>query len=284
MAARAVFALGWLLPMAAHLGCGGPPEAREPQRIVALAPNVVEELFALGLGDRVVGVGDYSRWPPEVAELPRIGSLFDARLEQITALQPELAVLLPSEEELRDQLERLGVEVLTVRSETLQDVEDAFLAIAEHCGVPEQGEQLVAEWRRELAPALLSRALRVVISVGRQTGDLAGIVVAGPGTYLDELLNRLGVVNAFADSPLLYPQVGLDEIVRRWPDAVIELQPSPGNFEALKNDWSVLPDLPAVERGCVRVIAGDHVLIPGPRLSRLYNEMRQALSACATAS
>lgn len=285
MPRRAVASLGLLLlTVAAGLGCGEAPETLEPQRIVALAPSIVESLFALGLGDKVVGVGDYSQWPLEVEKLPHIGGLFGARLEQISALRPDLAILLPSEEDLRGQLERLGVEVLIVRSETLEDVQNGFSAIAERCGVPERGRELATEFRQKLVGRPLPRPLGVVVSVGRQPGSLGGIVVAGSGTYLDSLLDRIGAINLFADAKLLYPQVSLDEIIRRWPDAIIELQPSPGNFEALRNDWNLLPDMPAVERGCVRVIAGDHVLVPGPRLPRLYEEMWQALSECATAS
>jgi iron complex transport system substrate-binding protein len=273
-----------LLPLATLLACGSQPEARQPQRVVALAPNIVESLFALGVGDRLVGVGDYCRWPPEVAALPKIGGLFDASLEQITALQPDLAILLPSEESLRSQLERLGVEVMTVRNESLEDVDQAVIALAERFGVPVQGSRLVAEWRRALAPRREGPPLRVLLSVSRLPGKLSDILVAGPGTFLDELLGRLGSTNVFADASLLYPQVGLDEIVRRWPDAIIELQPSPANFGALVEDWRrALPDLPAVQADCVHVIAGDHVLIPGPRLPRLYRELRETLASCAPA-
>ena len=273
-----------LLSLTVLVACGEEPEVRQPQRVVALAPNIVESLFALGLGDRLVGVGDYCRWPPEVGGLPKIGGLFDASLEQIAALQPDLAILLPSEERLRSQLERLGVEVMTVQNESLEDVEKAVIALAERFGVPVQGQRLVAEWRRALAPRPGAAPLRVLLSVSRLPGNLGDILVAGPGTFLDELLGRLGATNVFSDADLFYPQVGLDEIVRRWPDAIIELQPSPANFEALVEDWSrALPDLPAVQSDCVHVIAGDHVLIPGPRLPRLYRELRQALTPCIPA-
>lgn len=273
-----------LLPLAVLIACKEDPEARQPERVVSLAPNIVESLFALGVGDRLVGVGDYCRWPPEVAGLPKIGGLFDASLEQITALQPDMAILLPSEEGLRSQLERLGVEVMTVPNESLEDVEKAVVAMAERFGVPVQGRRLVAEWRRALAPQRAGPSLRVLLSVSRLPGKLSDILVAGPGTFLDELLGRLGSTNVFADASVLYPQVGLDEIVRRWPDVIIELQPSPANFEQLRLDWGrVLPDLPAVQGNCVRVIAGDHVLIPGPRLPRLYRELRETLASCAPA-
>src|SRR5689334_1303434 len=99
-----------VLLLALLAGCreGASPQPKGPevpQRIVALAPNLSETLFALGLGDRVVGVGDFSTWPPEAADKPRLGGLFDANLERIVSLKPDLAVLLPSEKDLAAKLQ-----------------------------------------------------------------------------------------------------------------------------------------------------------------------------------
>ena len=251
-----------------------------PQRLIALTPSLVETLFALGLGDRVVGVGDYSRWPPEVRELPQLGGLFNPNLERIVSLKPDLAVLLPSERELADKLRRFGVESLIVHDESLADVERSFHAIAGRCGVPEAGERLAAEWRAGLAPHPLPGSPRVVISAGRATGRLTDLVVAGPGTFFDELLGRLGAVNAFADAPSLYPEVGLEEVVARAPDVILEMRAeavSPAVAASLVRDWRLLPQIPAVREGRIEVIAGDYVVIPGPRLPRVYREMRAAL-------
>lgn len=265
------------------LACGTKESAPEPspaERIIALAPGITEALFDLGLGDRVVGVGDYSSWPPEVEHKPKLGGLFDARLEAITTLQPDLAILLPSEEKLRVQLDRLGVEVLTVRSETLAEVESMIGTIAERCGVVERGEVVLERWRQALAPSPIAGSPKVLLSVGRDSGRMADVLVSGPGTHLDELLGLLGATNAFADAPLDYPQVGLEEILQRQADVVIDLQPSPGNYEKLTLDWQQLRTQTDMAPACARVVAGDHVLVPGPRLPRLYRELREAILSC----
>ena len=257
--------------------------ASHPERIIALAPSVSELLFELGLGDRVVGVGDYSTWPPEAAEKPRLGGLFNPRLEQIAALEPDLAVLLESETALTDQLERLGVPVLIVRSESLDDVEDAINRIAHRCGVPAAGERLLDDWRDRLEPAPVGGAPSVLVTVGRQPGSLGGVLVAGPGTFIDELLGKLGATNALADSPISYPEVGLEEILLRRPAVILELQSETLDERrraALASEWQVIRELPAVERGCVAVIDGDYVLLPGPRLPMLYERMHRAIYSC----
>jgi iron complex transport system substrate-binding protein len=265
---------------------GGSPapaqaSAKPAQRIVALTPSLVETLFALGLGDRVVGVGDYTRWPAEAVRKPHLGGLFNPNLERIVSLHPDLAVLLPSERDIGSKLRPLGVDTLIVPDESLADVERSFHTIAARCGVPQAGDRLAAEFRAGLSlPPLPGPPLKVLISVGRQPGRLGEIVAAGHGTFLDELLTRLGAVNAFADSPTLYPQIGLEEIVARKPDVVLELRADPMSPERkaeVVRDWQALPGIPAVRNGRVAVIAGTHVLIPGPRLPQFHREMREIL-------
>ncbi|MEE8367702.1 MAG: helical backbone metal receptor [Thermoanaerobaculia bacterium] len=255
---------------------------RTAERIIAVAPNIVELLYALDLGDRVVGVGNYSRWPPEVGTKPQIGGLFDARLERIVALQPDLAILLPSESGLADRLERLSIDTLIVPSNTLADVDESILAIAARCGVPERGGRLVEELRQGLEPCRLDRSYRVALVVGRQIRNMKEILVAGRGTFLNELLERLGAENVFAEAVAAYPQVAVEEFYRLRPDAIIELQFVPGGYEQLSLDWKAFPELPAVRNGCVSVIGGDHTVVPGARLPRLYAEIRQRLMKCGS--
>lgn len=255
-----------------------PKRAGTCQRVIALTPSLVETLFALGLGDRVAGVGDYSTWPPEAEKKPRLGGLFNPNLERIVALKPDLAVLIPSERDLAARLEPLGVDVLVVRNESLADVERSFHTIAERCGVAAAGDRLAAEWRQGLAPSPLpGPPPRVMLSVGRQAGRLGDMIVAGKGTFFHELLERLGAQNAFADAPGLYPQISLEEIVARRPDVILELRAYPVTPEvaaSLRGDWRELGE--GSRR--VEVLAGDYVVIPGPRLPRLYREMREALA------
>jgi iron complex transport system substrate-binding protein len=256
---------------------------RSPQRIIAIAPSAVEMLYELGLGDRVVGVGDYAQWPVEAASKPKLGGLFDARLETIVGLAPDLAVLLPSEERLRADLGEMGVEVLTVRSDSIADVEEMARLIGERLGVVEATEAFLTRWERDLAPRTRENQTRVLLSVTRQPGHLADILVAGPGTFLDELLQRLGLVNVVADAPLAYPQIGLEEIILRQPEVIIELQAAPVDHDALALDWAAGPAGPSLAEVCVEVIAGNHVLIPGPRLPRLLQELEKAVAECAAA-
>jgi iron complex transport system substrate-binding protein len=259
----------------------GSTAATPARRIISLTPSLTETLFALGLGDRVAGVGDYTYWPDEAVRKPHLGGLFNPNLERIVSLRPDLAVLGPSERDLGAKLRPLKIDVLVVPNETLADVERSFQTIARRCGVPEAGDRLAAEWRAGLAPRPLpGTPLKVILSVGRPSGRLGEITVAGHGTFLDELLGRMGAVNAFTDSPTLYPQIGAEEIVARKPDAVLELRSdpqTPAQAAAIVHDWQILSEVPAVRNHAVEVIADTFVLLPGPRLPQLYRAMREAL-------
>lgn len=278
--------LAVLLTLAVLTGCGGGVgeapggEPVVPERIVTLAPNLTEIVFALGLGPRVVGVGTFCRWPPEALTKPRLGGLTDPNLELVVALDPQLAILLPSEDDVARHLERLGIETLTVPAETLADVEASITVVAERCGVPAAGAALAGRWRSALAPRPVAPGTRVLLTLNRTGGRPAQVLVAGPGTFFDELLGRLGAVNTFADSSVSYPIVGLEEILRRDPEVIIELHVEPLDASAAaarSEDWRVLPGLGAVREGRVVQISGDYTLIPGPRLPRLYDELAAAL-------
>jgi iron complex transport system substrate-binding protein len=276
-----------LLPLLlAAVACGDRSPVAEStgsRRIVSLAPSITETVFALGLGDRIVGVDDYSTWPAETESLPSLGGLFDPNLEAIAALEPDLAIVLPSQRDLGERLVELGIAVLEVPSDTLDDVEGAATAIAERCGVAEAGRKLVDRLHRELAPAPLRTPPTTALVVGRQPGQLGTVLVAAPGTYFDELLTRLGAVNVFADAEMPYPQVGLESFVGRRPKALVELQGEPLNpyqRQRLRTDWLAAPGIDLAD-ACVTIIDGYEVLTPGPRLVEVYRRLRTALEACA---
>lgn len=280
---RALLALLALIPLAlVSVSCRQAEDRGPavPRRIIAVAPGIVESLFALDLGARVVGVGNYAHWPVEVETLPRIGGLYDPRYETIATLEPDLAILVPSEAELEQALERLGVEVMIVPHESLADIETAISRIAERAGVAERGERVVEDLRRRLRARVEPLEARVLLSVARQPSRAGEIYAAGPNTFLGELLSRLGATNAASGSEQLYPRLGFEEAVLRAPEVVLELQPEPVAPEdeaAWARDWR---DVAGDHAPCVKVVDGSHVLLPGPRVGELYRDLEAALVSC----
>jgi iron complex transport system substrate-binding protein len=263
------------------VACGGsPPEAEGtpevPRRIVSFSPNVSEILYALGLGDRVVGVDDWSAVPPGAPVPERLGGFVDPDLERAVALAPDLAVLLVSQSGIAEELELLGIEILRVDNQSLADVESSVAAVAGRAGVPEAGRRLLAELRRGLEPRPVARGRRVLLAVGTRPGSLGEIFVAGPASFHGELLARLGAENVFADLTRPYAPVAAEEVVGRSPGVVVELHGGEIDDTLRGQLTAAWQDLlgPEVE---VVIIDGDDVLIPGPRLPRLYRRLAEAL-------
>src|SRR5438477_12881730 len=128
--------------------CGEPPPTAVgvPARIVSLAPSVTEIVYALGAGDRLVGVCGQCDRPPAVATLPRVGGYLAPSVETTVALRPDLVIAVPSpgNREAVRAIERAGVRVLVVGDRTLADLWASIRAVAGALGTPAAGERVVA--------------------------------------------------------------------------------------------------------------------------------------------
>src|SRR5262245_22963164 len=127
--------------------------ASPPQRIISLAPSITEILFALGVGDRVVGVSSYCDYPPEATKIDRIGTFLQPNVERILTKRPDLVIGVPSPDNRApvERLESLGLRILIVNPERIADIYSAIHAIANAVGVPERGDALVAKLQRDIA-------------------------------------------------------------------------------------------------------------------------------------
>lgn len=265
----------------AHVaGCRRPdtaPPSSTVRRIVSTAPSVTETLFALGLGDRVVGVSTYCRYPREVMKLPKVGTFVNPNIEPILALKPDLVIVVKNPIHLTERLEGLKVRVLEVNHESLAGVESSIRRVGDAAGVPDRAAALnrrikerLDEIRRRVAA---QPKRRIVFLVGRSPGELQGMVAVGRSSYLTELMELAGGVNAFADAPGGYPKISLEEMLARDPDVIVDMGEMADTIdvtEARKSAvvalWKKYPALSAVRNGRVYAVADDIFVVPGPRM------------------
>lgn len=200
-----------------------PAPASAPQRIVSLAPALTSMLFRLGLGPRVVGVTRYCDDPPEAATRPHVGGFADADPEAILALKPDLVVAVqsPAVAGLLTRLEGFGVHTLAVQQDSLTATWAAFEAVGRATGKADEAVAAVAAARAALpvsaAKAAGLKGKRVLFVYGR-----APLVVAGPGSFGDELLTMLGAVNAAAAFQRPWPKLTAEEVVSARPDVILD--------------------------------------------------------------
>ncbi len=272
-------ALGGALLLAVAAAAAAPP-----RRVVTLAPGLTETVASLGAGDRLVGVSDYVLWPESARALPRVGGLLDPNLERILALAPDL-VLMPSPlPDVERAVSDAGARVVTVPMENLADVRAGILEVASLLGTPRRGRRLVAELDAQLdalVPAPGAARPRVLLAVDRPATDLRSITVAGPDTFLDELLARVGGRNVFSDAARRYFTPSLEEVLRRRPDLIVELVGGTSDAAAAEvssaAQWARL--FPPGAAPPVRVISDPAATIPGPRVATVARLLAAALGA-----
>ncbi|MBP7865341.1 MAG: ABC transporter substrate-binding protein [Acidobacteria bacterium] len=237
-----------------------------------MAPAYSEICFALGRGDAVVGVTDFCVFPPEVTRAARVGGFLNPDLEKIAHLRPDLVLTAPEQGQLRQNLEALGLRTRTLPVYSVADIFAAVEAVGKELGAEEAARRLSATLRDATAPRPLPpgvRPPRTLLVVGRNPGELSGIFVAGPGTFLSEVLGRAGGANVCPEG-ILYPTLSLEGIASLDPEVILELRPGEGLTEArraaLVADWDRMPFLRAVKSRRVFVLTEDWVDIPGPRV------------------
>jgi len=248
-----------------------------PQRIIFAAPAVTETLFALGLGDRVVGVTDFCHFPAEARKKPKIGGYLRPSLETIVALRPDLVIAERSPSNLVAQLAGLKISAVEVDFKTLPDILASFQKIADAAGVPERGLALRHSTNHQMdqirSRLTASDRPKMMFVVGRTPGTLTGIIVVGGASYLSELMGIAGGVNAFTDATAAYPKVTLEEVLARDPDIILDradMADQSAATEAQKraviNLWRAYPKLKAVKHDRVVFGISDIFFVPGPRI------------------
>ena len=256
-----------------------------PQRIVSMAPSVTETLFALGLGERVVGVSRFCNYPAETAGIARIGGVIDPNIEAIVALQPDLAVMLHSNKAICPALHRLGIKMLVVDHKTIMGVLESIPTIGRACGSESAAEKMVGDLQSRIErirrnTAGLKRP-RVLLSVGRNlgTGRLEDVYVAGHDDYFDEMIAAAGGRNVFGDVPVRYPVVSTESIIEANPEIIIDIVPSMGgkDTKAAIADWRQLRNIDAVAAGKVFCLDADYASVPGPRFILLLEKLAELL-------
>ena len=273
-------------------GCADAPVSKSiavanPQRIVSLAPSLTETLFALGVGDRVVGVTRYCAYPPAARVLPRVGGHLDPNFEAIVSLEPDLVVVIPSSRENRRRLESLGIAVLEIDQHDVDAVLESVSTVAEACGVGERGAALRSTIEDRLAAVASTVAgfprVRTLVVVGHQIGGGAvrSVWAAGPDTFYDGVLWIAGGVNVVDGSVARYPELSREGLTALDPEVVLDVIAGieERNFDLVEvlSGWRRLSELRAVREHRVSVLEGDHMVVPGPRLPEMVEAVARAL-------
>lgn len=252
--------------------------AQPPQRIVSLLPSLTEAVCALDACDRLVGVDRFSNWPAQVAALPKLGGLEDAQIERIVTLKPDL-VLAAESARVIDRLEALGLTVVALQPTDFAGTRRMLAALGAVLGRPAAGEAL---WQRlqarvdaaaaQVPPAWRGRRVYVEIA--------ATPYAAGTGSFVGELLARLGLRNIVPASLGPFPKLNPEFVVRAQPDLVIASAAAVAEMPR-RPGWAALHALAAQRQCAFAPDRMDLVVRAGPRLGEAAEAIVQCLAAFA---
>jgi iron complex transport system substrate-binding protein len=259
--------------------------APAPQRIVSLIPAVSEMIFAIGAGDRLVGVSTYDRFPPEVARIPKVGGLLDPNVERIIALRPDLVVLYATQKELIERLERARLPYFSYEHRALPDITQTIRAIGARIGSSDRGNALASSMEQELAGIRAFTGPRphpsTLLVFGRDPESLRSLYASGGYGFLHDMLEIAGGANVFADIKRQSVQATTEMLLTRKPEVIIELRygdsAKTADFAKELDVWNALASIPAVKLHRVYTLVGDQFVVPGPRVVNATRELARCL-------
>ena len=220
------------------------PQAAE--RIIALAPHITENLYAIGAGERIVGTVSYSDYPPAAEQIPRVGGYHQIDLEGILAKQPDLVIAWRSgnPQAPLQHLEQLGITVYYSEPRRFADVADNLRRLGQLTGTALQAEAVAQRFEADIEQLRNRYGERAPVSVFYQIWEQP-LMTINRDHLIHEAIATCGGVNVFADLPRLAPRISREAVLERNPDAIIGGGMGEDNPEWIQA-WRRWPQLNAV--------------------------------------
>jgi iron complex transport system substrate-binding protein len=250
----------------------GPKPPKQVRRLVTLAPSITEIVLALGAKERLVGVSRFDALP-EVKALPRVGGFVDPSIEAVLVLKPDLVLVQPSpgNQGPVEKLAELGTPVLALPmhtiAETLASMREVGRALALSARAEELVRRIESTRARIRSRAAARRSPRVLVVY-----EWEPLVVAGRGSFADELLRDAGGTNAAEKATTPYPVYSVEAAAAAHPNLVIDVAHDPRGGDRFRS----LPGLAGAR--WVRLPTED-LMHPGPNLGRALEELFRLIHA-----
>jgi len=246
------------------------------EKIVSLAPSQTEILFAIGAGEKVVGVTTADDYPEEVKEIEKVGGFDGWNLEMIIALDPDLVINYgQGSEEDNKRFEEAGIVVASFLPETIDDVMDTIEKIGVLTGNSDKAKEVVADMKSE-RDEIISKVKdfetkRVFYEVYNDP-----LMTAGPGSFIDELINLAGGENIAKDADSPYPQYDVEKLIEKNPEVYLIPDDSTTTLETLK-ERPGFENIDAIKNSQVYFLDADIVSRAGPRIIEGLEEIAKAI-------
>ena len=248
-------------------------ELSDKMRIISMAPNLTEILFELGVGENIIGVTKFSTYPPQAKDITNVGTFWQPDIEAVLMCRPTLVITLGFSQQtaLAERLKQIGCETLTVNIESVDGLYSAIRIIGDKIKKPSQAQLLIQrlqEKQKQMAAQNDGRPRRKVLWVIQREP----LCVAGTDTFINELIEIAGGVNAIGTTLNQYPRISTEEVLGSAPDIIIEPVMNPAQADkqhaTAETYYKRFGSVPAVKTSRIHVIDGDMVSRLGPRLDQ----------------
>jgi iron complex transport system substrate-binding protein len=241
--------------------------AAEPQRIVTFAPSMTEIVYALGLGDRLVGVsGPFDDFPPEATRVEQVGGSgdfgVDPNVERVVALEPDLFLTISGGDAWKAELRDLGVPVVTLNATDFADLLDDIETVGTLTGASAEAQGLVEDMsaRADSVAALATERVSCFFEV-----YYPPLTTVGPDTFVYDLLERAGCDPVTAGAKSDYPEWSVEDLVASAPQMYLATSDSVRSPGAIAKRPG-FDGIAAVAAGNIVLVDGDLITRPGPRV------------------
>lgn len=253
-----------------------------PTRIVSHVPSITETIFALGLGDKLVADSDYCDYPEAAKTKPKIGGYFTPNIEEIVAMKPDLVLTDGHVPELITKLDSLGIPIAVIDPKDINGVLKDIELLGNITGSQKKAAEIISNFEERVDAVMYKVvplcSLPSVFYVFDAT-DTTKPWTAGPGSFVDSLINMAGGHNVAASASDPWIQFNMEELVNSNPDIIL-VDSSHGTAAISPDQIKELPGwqgLKAVKENHIYTIDGDLVNRSGPRLVEGLEEMAKIL-------
>ncbi|TAI80021.1 vitamin B12 ABC transporter substrate-binding protein BtuF [Pectobacterium versatile] len=253
-----------------------------PQRVISLAPHATEMAYAAGMGEQLIAVSAWSDYPPEAKKLEQVASWQGINLERILALKPDLILAWREGNSQRplEQIANFSIPIVYLDAKTVDDIPASLRQLATYSRHPEQAERAATNFQQEIGK--LQHAgerhnatpLRVFIQFGTQP-----LFTSSKATLQSQIVSLCGAENVFSDSPVPWPQVSREQVLRRQPQAII-VGGAPERISSVQAFWQpqlAVPVITVNEDWFSR--SGPRLLLAAQQICSQLAELRPTLSS-----
>lgn len=243
------------------------------ERAVSLAPNLTEIAFAVGAGDKLVGVTTYCNYPLEAQKIQKVGDTINPNIENIIALKPQIVLVSTASqiESFTRRLEQQNIHVFVTNPNSLDDVYKSIDKIGEIFGRSEKSKEIVESLQKRVAAieskTKTGKVEKVFVQISKEP-----LFTIGRESFLTDLIERAGGVSLTKDVAAAYPKLSKETALASNPEAII-LSDSEDNREPNE----LFKDSPAVKNARIFRIDADIISRPGPRLVDALEQIARAL-------